>query len=90
MPMFSKLNKNEVGRKKYQVRKDLINKPQHKTCREKKHQISNLNYKILKSEINDCTKIKKPRINLFTDTNLDHSSKNVLENFSNIENDNFK
>ena len=34
--MFSKLNKNEVGRKKYQVRKDLINKPQHKICREKK------------------------------------------------------
>ena len=34
--MFSKLDKNEVRRKKYQVRKDELNKAQRKKYTEKK------------------------------------------------------
>ena len=58
--------------------------------RKKKHQLSNLNNKIFKLDTNNCINVKKPRIDLYSDTNVDDSSKNVFEKFSNIENDNFK
>ena len=67
--MFSKLDKNEVRRKKYQVRKDKLNKAQRKKYTEKKHQASNLNNKIFKSETNNCNNIKKPHIDLSSDKN---------------------
>ena len=37
IPMFSKLDKNEVHRKKYQIRKDQINKVWRKKYAEKKN-----------------------------------------------------
>ena len=42
------------------------------------------------SQTKNCANIKKPHIDLSSDTNFDDLSKNVCENFSNIENDNFK
>ena len=56
----------------------------------KKHQVSNLNNKIFKPETNNCANINKPCIDLSSDTNVNNLSKNVFENFSNIENNNFK
>lgn len=56
----------------------------------KKHQVSSLNNKIIKSETNNCINIVKPRIDLSRETNVNDSRKNVFENFSNIENDDFK
>ena len=47
----------------------------------KKHQISHLNNKIFQLEINICTNIKKPCVDLSSDTNIDDLSKNVCENF---------
>ena len=47
----------------------------------KKHQISYLNNKIFQLEINICTNIKKPCVDLSSDTNIDDLSKNVCENF---------
>ena len=42
------------------------------------------------SQTKNFANIKKPHIDLSSDTNFDDLSKNVFENFNNIENDNFK
>ena len=52
--------------------------------------LSNLNNKIFNSETDNCTNIKKQSINICSDTNVDKSSINVFENFSSIENNDFK
>ena len=86
-----KLDENEFRREMYQVRKDQTNKARFKKYADKKkHRLSNLNNKIFNSGTDNCTNIKKQSINLCSDTNVDKLSINVFENFSSIENNNFK
>ena len=53
--MFLKLDKNEVCKKKYQIRKDQINKAQCKNYTEnKRNEVTNLNNKMFKSNKELC------------------------------------